>query len=136
MSAATLDIRKLHLPTGPSEWEAVDPEVLASLHAPTGILTPEQWQTIQGIWGKRWFLVRADTGKCSRCRRCGAFHRYITLGCIPRPWNGITEIFGVLEKSFGRDTVWETVRFGDIVPITRADALKLYEQIRAKGLSF
>lgn len=136
MSAATIDIRKMVLPTGPSEWETIEPEVLAGLKVgPTGLLTPDQWRTMQGIWGRRWFLLRADTGLVSRCRRpgCGRMHRYVTLGCIPRPWNGITELFGVLEAEYGAGYN-QIVRFGDIVPITREDARKLYGQIRAKGL--
>jgi hypothetical protein len=133
MSAATLDVRKLVLPSGPSEWETVDAEVLAGLKPDArGLLTPDQWRTMQSIWGRRWFLLRADTGLCSRCTRCHVFHRYVTLGCLPRPWNGITELFGVLEAEYGEGYT-QVIRFGDIVPITRADAFRLYEQIRGKG---
>jgi hypothetical protein len=130
---ATIDVRKLHLPSGPSEWEPVDAETLASLQAPTGILTPAQWATLRRIWGRRWFLIRADTGLCSRCTRCGQMHTYVTLGCVPIPYNGITEVFGALRKHYGADTITDIIAFGDVVPITRSDARKLYEQIRAKG---
>lgn len=133
MSAATIDIRKMVLPTGPSEWETIDPEVLAGLKVgPTGLLTPDQWRTMQGIWGRRWFLLRADTGLVSRCTRCGCAHKYLTTLCEPIPFNGITELFGVLERAYGQGYN-EVLRFGDIVPITRADAFKCYERIRAKG---
>lgn len=130
---AVLDIRKMVIPGGPSAWETVAAETLAGLKVgPTGLLTPDQWRTMQGIWGRRWFLVRADTGLCSRCTRCGQRHTYVTLGCVPRPWNGITELFGVLDAAHGPGYN-QIVRFGDIVPLTRADACKLYEQIRGKG---
>lgn len=130
---AAIDVRKLHLPTGPVEWEAVAPEVAASLHAPTGILTPQQWATLQGIWGRRWFLLRADTGLCSRCTRCGQAHTFLTMHCIPIPFNGITELFGVIEKQYGTDTAHEVVALGQIEPITRGKAREYYGQIRALG---
>lgn len=135
MSAATLDVRKLVIPGAPSEWETVDAEVLAGLKPDArGLLTLDQWRAIRRIWGRRWFLLRADTGLCSRCTRCSQRHTYVTLGCLPRPWNGITELFGVLEAQYGEGYT-QVLRFGDIVPITRGDAFRLYEQIRAKGFT-
>jgi hypothetical protein len=128
-----LDIRKLHLPSGPSEWDAVDAETINSLRTTDGIMNPAQWATLQGIWGRRWFLIRADTGLCSRCTRCHQMHKYLTLGCVPIPYNGITEVFGMLEQQYGRDTAMSIIALGDVVPITRTDARKLYGQIRAKG---
>lgn len=133
MSTSLIDVRKLHLPTGPSEWEPVTAETLHALKAPTGILTPEQWATMRRIWGRRWFLLRADTGLCSRCTRCGQMHTFLTMLCVPIPFNGITELFGVIARDYGTDMANRVVAFGQIEPITRSKARQFYEQIRAKG---
>lgn len=133
MTTSLVDVRKLVLPTGPSEWGAVDAETLHSLRAPTGILTPAQFATIQGIWGRRWFLLRADSGLCSRCTRCHEWHTFMSLGCVPWPMNGVTELFGVIERQHGTDTALQVVAFGEVEPITREKARDYYGQIRAKG---
>lgn len=133
MSTA-IDIRSPYLPTGPSEWPTVDAETLASLRTSNGIMTPEQWATLNAIWAKRWFLVRANTGLVSRCTRCHRMHQFLTFLCIPLPYNSITELLATFPRREGQYSITEVMSFGDIVPINPREYRMLVEAFRAKGV--
>jgi hypothetical protein len=85
----------------------------------------------------RWFLIRNDAtaGYRPRCGRCNRVHAFLTLGCVERPFNGLTEIVGMLRdfRVAGRDRVMEGFRFGALVPITATEARRLAGQIRERG---
>jgi hypothetical protein len=89
------------------------------------------------VLAKRWFLIRNDNifGHYPDCERCNGVHTYVTAGCIERPFNGKTEIMGLLEqdRAGGFDGVVRGFRLGNLVPIKAIEAFVLREKIRAKG---
>jgi hypothetical protein len=128
-----LDLMAATMPDLPPQWETVEPDVLATLRPEGGIYTPQQHAALKRIAGRRWFLIRANTGLASRCRECQQVHTYLTLGCVELPFNGLTEVIGLFDRYQGRDRVIDAVALGDIVPITRDEARTLYGRIRARG---
>lgn len=153
----------------PSEWAAIPPEIMRlmipiterRLTTPTGdvrvvnhegVLTPQQKKALDEILKGRWFLIRnggvLDPARCGRCRRK---HKYLTLGCIEKPYDGLGEIvafmerqrvIGTIRRRVGRqiveehktETVLSAVEYGPIEPITPQQAAHLIDRINAKGL--
>lgn len=163
--AIQLDPRSLEIYDCPPEWPTIPRELIERLipappvpirdpfgrlhyFQPIPMYTPEQKAQIDAIAASRWFLIKLH--ESAVCGRCDGKHGYVTLGCVERPWNGITDItqaiIGRPWESFGlsrreRREVkpgesiqvnWNAVRLGDIVPITSTKARVLREKIRMK----
>lgn len=152
MMSETLDIFNPWLPNPPSEWAAIPPEILerlipnsvmrvsglngdVHLFNTRGILTPTQYAEMEKLARGRWFLLRNDGphGERLRCGRCKGLHQYFTLACVERPFHGLQEIAGLMQRVVGRDLAFEAVRIGTIEPISRAKALQLRKRIERRG---
>lgn len=160
-----LDPQTLVIRDCPPEWPNVPQDLLDKLipqrpkpiRDPFGKLhyfvdvpmyTPAQKAQIDAIASSRWFLIKLD--EQARCGICNQNHGYVTLGCVEKPFNGITDItqailgrpwetFGLTpqqrrEMKPGESIAvhWNPVRLGDIVPITSTKARILRERIRMK----
>lgn len=152
--ATQLDPGALILPNQPREWETIPPELLAALTPqvidrvtdqwgkvhyfhPVRCFTPEQTRQIDAIARGRWFLLRniwrqqcynRKTG-----RGCRQIHDYFTFGCVERPFNGLTEIIGLLRQRSGHEVTFSGMALGDIEPITAEKARALMDAMAAKG---
>ena len=112
----------------PPEWRAVAAELIARLGDPTRPwLTPAERRALDAVIALRPYLV--TNAHRARCRRCGAVHPYLTLGCIERPFTGWTEVFALVRDQH------IALRLGDLVPIDRETARRLIERIRARGFA-
>jgi CelD/BcsL family acetyltransferase involved in cellulose biosynthesis len=155
---ATLDVQVPILAENPPGWPEVPARLRRALAAGDGMLwhLPGCAARMEGpfirrgacapgcpvadfnaLLAGRWFLIRNDAsaGYRPRCGRCNQVHDFLTLGCVERPFNGLTEIVAMLRdfRAEGRDRVMEGVRYGALVPITAAEAQRLAGRIRAKG---
>ena len=132
-----LDVRSIILPDNPVEWKAVDLEALRALRPKNGLYTPDQDRMLRSIAAKRWFFLKNDgpKGQAWRCRRCKQLHKYFTLHCIERPFNGLSHLLGTFVERVGDDDVWSAVELGVIEPITRERALAAYRELRLLGYS-
>lgn len=160
-----LDPRSLEILDCPPEWPTVPRQLIEQLipqpprpvrdpfgkihyFRPIPMYTAAQRDMLNKIAASRWFLIKLD--EQARCGNCGGKHGYVTLGCIERPWNGITDMtYAILGKPWltfglsrqerkeiapgtGVNVPWQSVRLGDIVPITGERARALRERIRMK----
>jgi hypothetical protein len=133
---AHIDPRALILADTPPEWQALEAEAIALLRPALGLLTPAQAAQLARVQRSRWFLLRnrGKEGYAFRCGRCGAVHEYFTLHCIERPFNGLTQVVGVLTQRLGpKDTDFFSVALGAIEPIERDRARQTYERLRLLG---
>lgn len=152
----------------PPEWASIPPEILTLL-VPTmtrtivlpggehrviensGMITPQQRALVDRVLASRWFLIKnGGVVTKARCLRCKRYHRYITLGCVEKPFNGMTEIVGFIHRSttvgvsrtkIGHRQYRETplmeqsmdaVELGAIEPITVVRARDLILRIRGR----
>ncbi len=153
---ATLDVQRLILPEVPPQWGALPRVVIDALHAGGGTLWHHRdcvarrhgprlaydcaaacpVQVAEGVLANRWYLIENDAvpGFRPECGICGRKHRFLSLACLDKPFNGLTEIFAILRQPRieGRDRITEGFRFGALVPITSREALVLRERIRGK----
>lgn len=157
MSAA-LDVQQLVLPDRPPQWPDLPPPLRAALNAGGGTIWHRSGcvATLRGphdlhyrcvadcpvrlmreTLARRWFLIVNDAvpGYRPECGRCGVKHQYMTLMCIERPFNGLTEVIAKIRQPRieGPDRITEGFRLGALVPIKAIEALVLKEKIRAKG---
>lgn len=76
--------------------------VLAAVELPNGnqeevvipwwVISPEQEEAKKNLLESQFFLLRQGSiGEVLKCSRCGSKHRYFTLMCIERPFDGIHE---------------------------------------------
>ena len=132
----SLDPTAVKLLDTPPEWKVIPPEIFDRLKPKDGIYTIEQRNHLDAITSARWFLVRNEVG--ARCRTCrvgrlpGAIHPYVSMGCLPVPFNGLDEMVFLLREQQGSDTLFSAMRPGTIVPIDRRLALELNRRIREK----
>lgn len=158
--STTVDVQRVVIPNQPHEWPELPPALVEALRAGGGTL----WHTdrcvavmdesglfvrrrrcsldcpvalFRRVLASRWFLIRNDSvpGYYPTCDNCGRVHTYMTLACVERPFNGLTEIYGVLNdaKLDGQNRVVEGFRYGALVPITAAEAAKYVQRIRDRG---
>lgn len=155
---ATLDVQQLILADRPQEWRELPQALAEALRAGggtvwhhrdcTGVLRgPHDLvyrcvdgcpvKQMQSVLANRWFLIRNDSvpGYYPHCGLCGAVHRYLTRGCVEKPFNGLTEVMAKIRQPRvdGADTITEGFRLGALEPITAIKAWELKERIRAKG---
>ena len=156
----SVDVQRVVIPNQPHEWPELPEALVVALRAGNGTLwhaegcravTDESGLFVRKrrcapdcpvalfrrVLGQRWFLIRNDSvpGYYPHCERCGQVHTYLTLACVERPFNGLTEIYGVLNaaKMAGGDRIVEGFRYGALVPISAADAARYIGRIRDKG---
>jgi len=141
-SPSQIDAQQLALADVPPEWVTVPPELLERLRPNrAGIYTPEQAKFMDRIASARHYLLRNEYG--FRCRDCNRVHAYLTVGCVERPWHGLSEVYGIIEEY---DPLWENAdgtveaehrisgyRLGSVVPISARDALRYWLKIRDRG---
>lgn len=118
----------------PPEWRTVATELLARLGPrDRPYLTPQERAAIDAVIRLRPYLVRNRWG--FRCRRCGAVHQYLTLGCIERPFTGWSETFLADRRGLAgiASAGMRVIELGDIEPISVERARELVGRIRARG---
>lgn len=155
---SNLDVSRLVLPDVPPEWDVLPRELLAAIKPqtisqvtdqfgkvhyfrPITCFTPEQTRQIDAILAGRWFLLRNIwSWKCYNRKTgkgCKQVHRYFTWGCVERPFNGLTEIVGLMKKerehARARDLEFSGLALGDIVPITPHKAQELIDRMTMRG---
>lgn len=156
MSAA-LNAQRLVLPDNPQVWPDLPEELVRGLAAGGGTIWHHRdcvgyWdgaklrhtcvarcpvRLLHEVLHGRWFLIRNDSvpGFYPDCGVCGGVHRYLTAGCIEKPFNGHTEIIAKItqERVEGANRLHRGFRLGALVPISRAKAAALRERIRGRG---
>lgn len=155
---ATLDVQRLVLADNPPGWPALPQPLRDALRAGGGTLwhgracvaalrgphdiryacAPDcPVRLMQQVLARRWFLIENDAvpGYRPECGRCGQKHRYLTLMCVEKPFNGLTSIIAKLRdvRVEGNDRIAEGFRLGKLVPIKAAEALVLRQKIRDRG---
>ena len=142
VSPATIDPRQVALTDTPPEWADVPRELLNRLKPnAAGIYLPWQLELMDKIAAGRHYLLRNEYG--FECTECGRKHAYMTVGCVERPWHGLSEVYGIIEEY---DPVWENsdgsaevdatisgYRLGSVVTISPREALKLWLKIKDRG---
>ncbi len=62
------------------------------IEIPWWVITPEQIEAKKKVQESQFFLLRQGSmGEVFRCSRCKEKHKYFTLMCIDRPFDGLTE---------------------------------------------
>lgn len=155
---ATLDVQRLTLADNPPQWPALPQPLRDALAAGGGTLWHRRdcvpvmrgpldiryrcasqcpVRLMHEVLARRWFLIVNDAvpGYRPECGNCGAKHPYLTLKCVERPFNGLTEVIAKIRQPriVGDDRITEGFRLGALVPIRAIEAHVLKEKIRAKG---
>lgn len=128
-------------PNRPAEWGTLPEEWLIRL-APQGAaaMTPAQRAAMNQLAAGEWFLVKNFMR--DRCRSCragqwlpGAIHTYITLACVPAPFNGLRQIHWLIDQKdpTAKEIFFVQMTIDSIVPITAADAKRLNDKIVERG---
>jgi hypothetical protein len=154
---ATLDVQRLVLADSPPGWPKLPEPLQVGLQAGGGTLWHHRdcvprWvgpqllhdcvptcpvRLMHEVLANRWFLVINDAipGYRPECGVCNGHHRYLTAGCVEKPFNGETEVIALItdHRASGPDGVQRGFRLGALVPIKRIEAFMLREKIRARG---
>jgi hypothetical protein len=157
MSAPLVTAQRMLLTDSPPGWPVLPQPLLDGLRAGGGTLWHHRdcaphWhgprldhdcvadcpvRLMHEVLAQRWFLVRNESipGFYPDCTVCGRVHQYISAGCIEKPFNGETEVIGLItdHRAGGPGGVTRGFRLGALVPIKRIEAFMLREKIRAKG---
>lgn len=155
--SASVTAQRLLLPDNPQVWPDLPEPLVRELAAGGGTIWHHRdclarWdgaklrhtcvpscpvRLLHEVLANRWFLIRNDSvpGYYPDCEVCHGVHRYLTAGCVEKPFNGHTEIIGMIqqERVEGADRVHRGFRLGALVPISRAKAAVLRERIRGRG---
>lgn len=156
-SVAALSPHRLILPDAPQEWPELPELLRRAMGAGGGTIwhhpdCQARWdgaklrhtcvadcpvRLMHQVLAGRWFLIRNDSvpGYYPTCGVCDGVHRYLTAGCIEKPFNGHTDIIGLIQRDRveSGDRVRRGFRLGALVPISRAKAVVLRERIRARN---
>lgn len=121
----------------PTEWEIDDAtlarigltrEQLLRIRPVDGVYHARDLKRLERLARHRWFLL-ANSGPVddiARCRRCGQKHRYLTLGCRERPFDGLQDLIGmaqVADHQTGERNLW-SIEIGTITPISEEVAYR------------
>jgi len=121
-------------------------EELQEAQATQIFLTATQRAALNRVQADEWVLVKNEIGSVvggdPKCRRCGAIHEYITVGCIELPFSSLRslEIFVGKMPQSGQELFRAMLKPGTLaepgtlVPISSKEAEKLNERIRAKRM--
>lgn len=72
--------------------EVVRGGVSQEVTIPWWVTSPEQEKEKQKLLEGQFFILRqGELGEVFKCTRCGGKHRYFTLMCIERPFDGLKE---------------------------------------------
>jgi hypothetical protein len=144
-------------PNRPAEWGTIPEEILVRL-APQGamVMSPEARVALNRLAMSEWFVVRNfDGAHCDACRPggygsrsriLGEVHDYVTIECIPSPFNGLRQIMWWMEdverrNEYQRGTMFQRLQEHTLyrppddtfIPITVADAKRLIVKIKERG---
>jgi hypothetical protein len=127
-----------HNPMRPAEWAPIPEELLVRL-APKGalVMTPEARATLNRIALGEWFVIKNfDSAHCEECRPggrgsrsrlLGAVHDYVSIQCVPSPFNGLRQIIWWME---------DVERRNDMKPGTMLQRLEEYSIFRPADETF
>lgn len=66
--------------------------VIQEITIPWWVISPETEKRKRELLANQFFLLRqGELGELLKCTRCGTKHRYFTLMCIERPFDGLKE---------------------------------------------
>lgn len=132
------DVISIILNDRPEHWPELPDAVKAKLLA-GGMYSPAERTALNRAVAVYAFLIRNEPimGTIKRCSLCNAKHPYVTIGCVPAPFNGLREALTWLSTNElglteGGLKVDGYIRPGMLVPISKADADKLNQAIRDK----
>lgn len=134
----TIDLYAPAMPDLPPEWDPGD-ETLDALREQirpdprTGLETPAHWRAREQLAGDRWFLLRNIWNwRSGGLGRSGAQEPYFTYGGIERPFNGLDDIYGVIQAQLPDD---EQLAAGLMRDFWRLGAIEPIEPARARWLA-
>lgn len=135
--AHLLDPRQPLLADNPAEWPDVPEALRGVLLRPNPVMDGATRAALDRLLRARWFFIRnrGNQGESYRCARCKRIHDFFTLHCIPRPFNGLTQVVMLLEQRGAdpQETDYYAKVLGMVEPITRARARAHFRQLVLLG---
>lgn len=120
-------------------WGAIPSETLALLdNDGKAYFSPEGRAALNRIALAEWYLVKNtanmdDVLMNRRCRHCNQVHAYISVACVPAPFNGLRQLTIILKNATIHNLNARAIRLEDVEVISAADAQKLNDRIRQRG---
>lgn len=117
----------------PSEWGELPEGIEEFLKSDNGIMSRMQKDVLDRIVSNQWFFVKNELG--AKIKGESTPRKYITLGGIELPFNGITNLVLVLQSydEVTRSRLISAMKPGTIDPCTKERAHRNIARIQAKG---
>lgn len=135
LTAGELHLRPFS-PDRPAEW-ALPSELLELLdNDGKAYFSPEGRAALNRIALGEWFLIKNrpemdDVLANRRCRHCNQHHAYVSVACVPAPFNGLRQLHIMLSRQ-PVNGAFRAMSWQDVEVITAADAKRFNDHIRAR----